>query len=320
MEIQDRYGRSFKTLRVSLINSCNLGCIYCVHSSEQKSTHTNPKQPLDYKEIVYAIKNIHALTNLKTIRLTGGEPTLYKDLISIVKEIKSLGVDNIKMTSNGYLLKNLLPELSKAGLTKINISLDTVDQENFNEISGKKNLERILEAIDEALKYGIEIKINAVILKGINDDQIIPLLNFSKSRNITIRFLELMRMGPLHETEDFYKYFVSEQKILNCIESEYSLTVIEREASATANYWVTQDGYKFGIIANESSPFCNDCDRLRLDSFGNIYGCLSNDSAISISDVLNDEIKLTEKLEEALSHKQELKFTGSAISMMAIGG
>ena len=108
--------------------------------------------------------------------------------------------------------------------------------------------------------------------------------------------------------------------MLKKITKIYNLTSLQRDHSATANYWVTDDGYKFGIIANETSPFCHDCNRLRLDSYGNIYGCLSNDLGLSISDVLYNESKLREKLEQALSQKQDFKFVGSPISMMAIGG
>jgi cyclic pyranopterin phosphate synthase len=321
MIIQDKYGRTFKTLRVSLTNNCNLGCIYCVHSSDQKNvSDTFSQKIVGYKELVHAIKKIHSLSPLETIRLTGGEPTLYKDLIPFIKELNSIGIKNIKMTSNGYLLKDLVPALAEAGLKKINISLDAVNKESFSKLSGRKNIEKVLESIDKALEYGIEIKINAVILKGINDDQILPLLKFSKDRNSPIRFLELMRMGPLFQNKEFENYFISEKEILEIISANYSFTPLLREDSSTANYWMTSDGYSFGIIANESSPFCHDCNRLRLDSYGNIYGCLSNENSISILDSLEDENKMREKLEIALSQKQELKFTGSVLSMMAIGG
>ena len=320
MEIKDKYGRSFKTLRVSLTNVCNLGCIYCVNSTESKPSSISASKILEYKELVLAIKKIHELSTLETVRLTGGEPTLYKDLLPIIKEIRALGIENIKMTSNGYLLKNMIPALANAGLRKINISLDAIENKSFSKISGRKNIEKILEAIDSALKHGIKIRLNAVILKGVNDDQIIPLLKFSEERDITIRFLELMRMGPLHNTKEFDTYFISEKELLTKIAEEYSFTPLLRKESSTANYWSYSTNRKFGIIANESSPFCQDCNRLRLDSYGNIYGCLSNDTAISINDSMLDKKLLKEQLEKALSHKQELKFKGSAISMMAIGG
>ena len=320
MGISDIYGRTFKTLRVSLTNVCNLGCIYCVNSSDLKPTSLSSKPILDFNEIAEAIHRIDSITKLDTIRLTGGEPTLYKDIIPLIAKIRSFGIENIKMTSNGYLLYDLVPSLANAGLKEINISLDAVEQKKFKEISGRNNLDKILLAIDRCLQFGIKIKINAVILKGVNDNQILPLLEFSKERKITIRFLELMRMGPLHESDDFERYFMSEKEILSVIEARYELTPLLRKASATANYWGYGALYKFGIIANESSPFCQDCNRLRLDSYGNIFGCLSNDTAISIVDSLKDDTPLEEKLIEALGQKQSLKFKGSTISMMAIGG
>ncbi len=244
--IQDKYGRTFKTLRVSLTNNCNLGCIYCVHSSDQKTVSDSFSQKtLDYKELVRAVKKIHTLSPLETIRLTGGEPTLYKDLIPFIKDLNSIGINNIKMTSNGYLLSALVPALAEVGLKKINISLDALNKESFQKLAGRKNIEKVLEAIERALEHKIEIKINAVILKGINDDQILPLLKFSKDRSITLRFLELMRMGPLFKNKEFENYFISEKEILEIISKDYSFTPLLREDSFTAKYWNTSDGYTF---------------------------------------------------------------------------
>lgn len=321
MSITDKYGRTFKTLRVSLTNHCNLGCVYCVHSEGKKNSFPNSFQKtLDYTELLSIIEKINSLSPLHTIRITGGEPTLYKDLIPFVKQLATLGIPDIKMTSNGYLLEDMLPKLSEAGLKKINISLDAISNERFQQVSGRKHLDKILATIEKALEYAIEIKINAVVLKGINDDQVLPLLQFSKDRNIPIRFLELMRMGPLYQNNTFDDYFISENELLAIISKQYQFAPLPRKPSATANYWATPDGYAFGIIANESHPFCQDCDRLRLDSYGNIYGCLSNATAIPVSDMLDDDTNMRMKLATALSQKQELKFTGSKLSMMHIGG
>ncbi|HVD99116.1 MAG TPA: GTP 3',8-cyclase MoaA [Cytophagaceae bacterium] len=317
--IVDPYGRSFRTLRVSLTNACNLGCIYCVHP-DQKSNSFPTKKTLDAQELATLIKKIHSLTTLDTVRLTGGEPTLYKDLLPLVHMIKASGISQIKMTSNGSLLKPLIPGLSEVGLKSINISLDAVDEKSFQQIALRKNISPILEAIDEALRHGIKIKLNAVILRSINEDQIIPLLKFAQERVIPLRFLELMRMGPLYQHKEFQRYFFSETEILQTISEYTDYTPLLRQPSATANYWKTSNGFTFGIIANESSPFCADCNRLRLDSFGNIFGCLSDDTAISVKEVLENENLLEEKLRQALSQKQPLKFTGSALSMRAIGG
>ena len=154
-------------------------------------------------------------------------------------------------------------------------------------------------------------------MKGTNDHQIIKLFEYCKERNIAIRFLELMQMGHLYH--NFEQLFFSEAEIVNTLAQHYDLTPMKRAPNATAKYWITDDYYKFGIISNVSDPFCNDCNRLRLDSYGNIYGCLSDNNPINISDYLYDEQKVKEKLTQALAQKKT-KFSGSELSMLHIGG
>jgi len=161
------------------------------------------------------------------------------------------------------------------------------------------------------------VKLNAVIMKGINEQEIIPLVEFAKSRNIQIRFLELMKMGHLHNRKDNPVF--TEADILRVLASQYLFEKLPRKASATANLWQMSDNFTFGIIANESSPFCTDCDRLRIDSEGNMYGCLSSNIPIKLDNNECDS-EWNEKLGLALSHKQLISFTGSALSMIEIGG
>ena len=145
----------------------------------------------------------------------------------------------------------------------------------------------------------------------------VPIVDFAFANDIPIRFLEVMAMGHLHHQPQ--QYFYSQDELLNTIASKYSFAKLERNHAATANYWQTKDGHTFGIIANESAPFCRDCNRLRLDSSGNIYGCLSSNHPINISNWNNQE-EVTDKLQEALLQKQPIKFTGSSLSMLQIGG
>jgi cyclic pyranopterin phosphate synthase len=323
----DALGRKFNTLRLSLTNVCNLACLYCVHESDASSQAflptakedvSNGEKTLNVDEFIKVIKSILRHTSLETVRLTGGEPTLFKDLVPLVKALKDLGIPRVVLTTNGFLLKRKAKALSEAGLDGINFSLDAIDKETFFKMSRRDKLGATLEGIDAALENGIKVKINSVVMKGVNDSEIIPLLDYAISKGVTIRFLELMKMGHLYQGHN--EFFFSEEDILWTIAKKYDFQKKRRTNSSTANYWETTDGFKFGIIANESSPFCFDCNRLRLDSFGNIYGCLSDNNGISILDCLDDDIVLEQRLQKALKQKQTVKFTGSDLSMKAIGG
>jgi len=323
IEITDKFGRTFKTLRVSLTQVCNLGCVYCVDESDTSSaipalTEVIPnRSTLSTAKFADTIRLLHEVLGLETIRLTGGEPTLYRELVPLVEAIRKIGIPAIKMTTNGSLLVQKISDLARAGLTSLNISLDAVDPLVYNKISRRKNLHKILDGIDKALALGVSVKINCVVMKGVNDSQILPLLRYARERNIRIRFLEVMQMGHLYE--NFEQHFFSERQIVQTIAQEDTFIELPREESATAKYFLMQDGYRFGVISNESDPFCNDCNRLRLDSYGNVYGCLSNNSAINISDYLHNPQEITTRLQEALAQKK-LKFSGSKLSMLAIGG
>ncbi len=323
----DALGRKFNTLRLSLTNVCNLACLYCVHESDANSQTFLPtanevqsqgKKILSVKQFVAVIKSLLRHTPLKTVRLTGGEPTLYKDLPELINALKKLGIPRVVLTTNGFLLKRKAAALKAAGLDGINFSLDAIDKEIFFKMSRRDKLEATLEGIDAALENGIKVKINSVIMKGVNDAQVLPLFDFAVSKNVVIRFIELMKMGHLYKGHN--DYFFSEENILWTIAKKYDFQKKLRPTGSTANYWETREGYKFGIIANESSPFCSDCNRLRLDSFGNIYGCLSSNDGISILGCLDDDVQLEQRLQQALKQKQTTKFTGSDLSMKAIGG
>jgi len=315
-DICDEYNRRFKTLRVSLTNNCNLGCTYCVPLGE-KNVNKKNGNVLNVENLTIAVRTLHDILQLNTVRLTGGEPLLYPELIPFIKAIKKINIPNIKMTTNGYTLAGKAKDLKAAGLTGINISLDAVERNAFYVISRRKNLSKILEGIDHSIDAGLRVKINCVLMKGVNDHQIIPLFRYAMDKNIPIRFLELMKMGHLHN--NYQQYLFTQAEILKVLSNEFSFSLVNRTPGSTANYWHLPGGYQFGIIANESEPFCNDCDRLRLDSYGNIFGCLSSNTALNITECLQDKKKLGEQLQRALHHKKT-KFYGSGLSMKSIGG
>ena len=318
VELKDIYNRSFKTLRVSLLDTCNLSCIYCTCGDDdiKQNYQASKSRSLQPADLVSLIRKLHTLLGLETIRLTGGEPLIYPHLIKVIEGVRDLGVD-LKLTTNGVLLEKMSRALKAAGITSINVSLDAIDEEVFNTISRRNDVSRIIRGIDAAIGVGIEVKLNAVIMRGVNEDQVLPLADYAFQRNIRLRFLEIMSMGHLHGTDD--SRFYSQQALLDQLAARYEFQPLTRSKSSTANYWKTAEGHVFGIVANESQPFCNDCNRLRLDSFGNIYGCLSDNSPIRILETDTTE-GLTEKLQKAMNQKQLEKFQGSALTMLQIGG
>lgn len=314
--LNDPYGRKFKTLRVSLLNTCNLNCFYCTMGSEEEVNfdHRPQKSAAFFSEI---ISRLHKQLDLETIRLTGGEPLLYRELPMLIRSLKAIGIPKISMTSNGYLLARQAAALKAAGLQSINVSLDAVNEAAFYKMTKRRHLGRVLNGIDVALDSGIQVKLNAVIMKGMNEDEIVPLVDYAFGKNIPVRFLEVMAMGHLHQEPG--KYLFPQQQLLDVIAVKYDFKRLPRTASATANYWQTSTGNTFGIIANNSEPFCQDCSRLRLDAEGNMYGCLSTNHPIAMNAADNDYI-LQEKLQMAMDQKQLHHFTGSKLSMLSIGG
>jgi GTP 3',8-cyclase len=325
MMSNDIYGRKFKKLRVSLTHECNYACLYCTDGLKNNSdskyllsgNYARKQAIIPVAELLHIVKSLHDELDLETIRLTGGEPMLHPELLTIVAGIKKLNVGKIAMTTNGHMLYNKVEQLRDAGLSSVNISLDALDMETFKKMSRTPGLENVLRSIDAAIDCGLEVKLNTVMLNGVNNHQIFPLLDFAKRKNILIRFLELMPMGPLHHS--YKELFFSEKQMLNTISERYEILALPKENHATAHYWSILGQKSFGIIANDSMPFCKDCDRLRLDSYGNIYGCLSSLKAIELK-ANTKAYLLTEALAEALTHKQEQSFVGNSRTMQSIGG
>ncbi|HYQ55727.1 MAG TPA: GTP 3',8-cyclase MoaA [Draconibacterium sp.] len=320
--IEDHTGRRFEKLRVSLLDTCNFSCKYCVSSSTGTNRdvmeHVRKEEQLDTNEFAALIAAVHQQCNLKSIRLTGGEPLLYPNLISLIKKIKLIGIDDIRLTTNGYYLKNMAKQLKESGLQSVNISLDAIDVRVMKKIARHKNPQPVFDGIKSVLQAGLNVKLNTVIMRGVNDSQILPLLDYAGERGVKIRFLELMKMG--HYFGGPNPHFFSEQEILDKVAEKHSIVQLSRKPSDTARYWSAGNGKVFGIIANESTPFCHDCNRLRMDSRGYFYGCLSSFKGEKLAPFIHDNKLLTQKLKQLLSQKQSKKFAGSSMSMKYIGG
>ncbi len=320
--IEDHMGRRFEKLRVSLLNTCNFSCTYCVSgasdSAQPSLVPAFREEQLDTEHFAKLIAAVHRVCGLKSIRLTGGEPLLYLNLLDLIKKIRAIGIEDIRLTTNGYHLKQTAQQLKESGIRSINVSLDAIEPGLMKAISRHQNPQKVFDGIEAALEAGLHVKLNAVIMRGQNDSQIIPLLDYAASLGVKIRYLELMKMGHLHEGQN--ELFFPELEILDTIARKYPISQLKRETSETAHYWSAGEGRTFGIIANESTPFCHDCNRLRMDSRGYFFGCLSNANGEKLAPYVNNDELLTQKLRQLLALKQTVKFHGSALSMRNIGG
>lgn len=323
MKIEDYLGRRFEKLRISLLNTCNFSCVYCVSEemadfSGMIPVKTSREKQLSLDDFTKLIEAVHRLTGLKSVRLTGGEPLLFQNLYPLIRNIQKIGISDIRLTTNAYYMKENASRLLDAGVKSVNISVDAIDQEVFNEIARHSNTARVFDGIESAAKAGLNVKLNSVIMRGKNDSQIVPLLDYATKMGVKIRYLELMKMGHLYHSQN--GSFFPEEEILSTIQEKYDIEQIPRKQSETAHYWRASNGGTFGIIANESTPFCHDCNRLRMDSMGYFFGCLSNAHGEKLTPYIDDESLLTRKLRGLLLLKQPVKFQGSELSMRNIGG
>lgn len=264
--------------------------------------------------------------DLRTLRITGGEPLISPLFDGFMAAMGRFGFADVSLTSNSQLLSRKLPVLLDAGVKRINISLDSLDAQAFRCIARGGELTEVLQGIDQALAAGLQVKINMVPLRGHNHEQILPMLDYCLARGMELRFIELMRMGHLaRDPQAFARQFFGMREILASIAERYVFTAAPNAADATALRFDIPGRGSFGIIANESAPFCGGCSRARLSSTGWLHGCLSSSRSHYLGDVLElprDEAlaRIRELSKRALADKQAERFSGDVMIMRVIGG
>ncbi|WP_040506166.1 GTP 3',8-cyclase MoaA [Leptospira wolbachii] len=308
--------RKFEVLRVSILSHCSFACVYCAPKNKPDLTNFYPKIHYLSPELLESkIKTLTSHIQLKEVHLTGGEPTLHKDLVLLIQKLKEIAINEIAITSNGFFEDGLIQKMKQAGLTRMNFSLDSFSQGGFEKLSDRKlPIERLLQRILEAKTFGLDVKVNCTVLKGYNELEILDLLQWSGENGIPIRFLEFMKMGPLQEEHS--DCFYSAEEIRSTIQKKYNFQAYPTAPDSTATYHITDEGFIFGIIANHTEPFCEGCNRLRMDSLGRIYGCLSDQTSF---DLPSDPSAVPFVLQQAMDTKK-MQFTGSELSMKFIGG
>ncbi len=311
----DSFNRNVDYLRISVTDRCNLRCSYCMPDGIEKVTH---EKIMRNEEIVDLVKQAAAI-GIKKIRITGGEPMVRKGILSLVEDISSVdGIEEVTMTSNGLLLKGQIAALKKAGLQRVNLSLDTMEEAKYKLLTKSKVMLDYRSVIEELIKYDMTpIKINVVLMKGINDNEIISFIDLADEYDLLIRFIELMPIG--HLKFNWEQHYLPTDEILD----NYPL-VLDSKGKNTIYYKVDGKKGKIGFINPISHKFCADCNRIRLTSDGKIKPCLHSDEEINVKGLSSEEVKsaLRRSIKEKPSshHIDEDDYEEITRTMNRIGG
>ena len=326
----DNHGRPINYLRLAVTDRCNLRCFYCM-----------PENGLDWLSRIELMSNEEMLRictllvsmGIQKVRLTGGEPFVRKGFMQLLTGLSQLnGLDEITLTTNGILTKPYVAQLKAIGVKSVNLSLDTLDPARFFSITRRDEFSAVMDSFYELLKYGIEVKINAVVMDGRNTQDIIPLVELTKNLPVSVRFIEEMPFngdGEIHTARLSWDHI----RILKEIKSAYPQIIkIEDPKYSTAyNYNVPGHMGSVGIIAAYSRTFCGTCNRIRITPQGTLKNCLYDDGVLNIKDLLrsgkNDDM-IKELLLQAFNNRvkdgweaeQLVEHTGRHESMAAIGG
>jgi cyclic pyranopterin phosphate synthase len=329
MVLTDKYGRNIHDLRISITDRCNYKCVYCRSGNDGPQF---PEMPIaDYLRMVRVFVGL----GITKVRLTGGEPLLRRGLIEMVRELGQMETLegrplDIAITTNGHLLAEMAQPLADAGLSRVTVSMDAVDEERFARITRVPNgYERVLKGVRAAQRAGLNpVKVNCVLLRGFNDDQITAFGRFAREEGVVVRFIEFM---PLEEDRVWSpEIVVTLDEIVRRMADFMPLREIDRERSETACRYLFEDGVgEIGIIAPVSHPFCGHCSRVRVTSDGKIRTCLfsvrEHDLAGLMATGASDE-QLARFIQRAVDHKEarhhigEPGFVPASRTMVHIGG
>ena len=310
-QLVDGFGRVHRDLRISVTDRCNFRCAYCM--PEEGMQWQRREDLLTFEEIERVARIMVERYGVDGIRLTGGEPTVRAKLPILVEKLAALGVD-LAMTTNGVSMPLLAADLKAAGLRRVNISLDSLRADRFEELTRRDELDRVLAGIDAAQEAGFDpVKVNVVVMKGINDDEVLDFARFGRERGVTVRFIEFM---PLDADEVWNNDRVlTQDEILTTLRGEFALEPVER-TSAPATRWRHADGQgEIGVVASVSQSFCDTCDRVRITADGQFRNCLFATEETDVRALLRDGSS-DDVVADALARSVAAKWAGHQINQV----
>jgi GTP 3',8-cyclase len=332
MDLVDSFGRVVRDLRISVTDRCNFRCTYCMPA--EGMTWLDRSEVLTYEEIERVARICVEKFSVDSLRLTGGEPTVRAHLPQLISKLAALRLPDgskpdIALTTNGATLRNIAVELRDAGLDRINVSLDSLKPERFFAMTRRDELHNVLAGIAEAQVAGFSpMKVNAVVERGANDDEILDLVRYGRDNNVEVRFIEFMPLDATNEWER--NKVVSQDEIVATIAAEFPLELMPARGAAPADRWRFLDGKgTVGVIPSVTHPFCGDCDRVRLTSDGQFRTCLFATDESDIRALLRNggtDAEIAELIQVAVGAKwaghqiNQVNFIRPNRSMSQIGG
>ncbi|MCT2535894.1 GTP 3',8-cyclase MoaA [Aquibacillus koreensis] len=300
--IQDKFGRELHDLRISVTDRCNFRCTYCMPRDVfGKDFAFMPKEHLLTFEEIERVAKVFVKLGVKKIRLTGGEPLLRKDIDLLIQKLVAIEpLEDIGLTTNGALLEKKAESLKKAGLQRVNVSLDALEDDLFKSINDSGvGTERILSGIKKAQEVGLEVKVNMVVKKGLNDSQVVPMAKYFKEQGITLRFIEFMDVGQ-HNGWDFTKV-VTKKELYQQLVEHFELEPVDPAyvGEVAKRYRYAGTNAEVGFITSVSESFCSTCTRARIAADGKFYTCLFASDGLDLKQVLRSNVS-DETLKEAI--------------------
>jgi GTP 3',8-cyclase len=328
--LTDTFGRDHAYLRISLVERCNLRCSYCM---PEEGVILSPRSHLMTYEEIHTIAKIFVANGVTKIRLTGGEPLIRKDIPIILEKLSSLPVE-LSITTNAVIVDKFIDTLKINGVKSINVSLDSLDKEKFKHITRRDEFEKVYNNIHLLVDEGFKVKVNAVLIKGFNDNEIIDFIDFTKDLPISVRFIEFM---PFDGNKWNMKKMVSYKDVMRYVNAAFSEEQIERLQDApndtSKNYEIKGYQGSFAIISSVTNPFCDTCNRLRLTADGQLKNCLFSSSESDLLTALREGKPIESIIKKAVEAKfkvrggmdtieklQEPKLHAQNRSMITIGG
>ncbi|MFL1455127.1 GTP 3',8-cyclase MoaA [Marinobacter sp. GN3S48] len=303
-KLTDRFGRTVNYVRLSVTDRCDFRCVYCM---AEEMTFLPRQQVLTLEEIARVARTFVSLGTEK-IRLTGGEPLVRRDILELVKEIGSYGLRDFAMTTNGSQLPTMAEPLRKAGLKRLNISLDSLDADKFSRITRTGKLAQVLDGIDAAKEAGFEgIKLNTVVMKGGNDQEVPELVEFARKKNVDITFIEEMPLGEISD-HDRGQVLCTSDEVREIIGQRHELAPTPEDSGGPARYYRMPDSdIRVGFISPHSHNFCSTCNRVRVTVEGRLLLCLGNEHSVDLRRVLRGHPVTDDKLRETIINAMDLK-------------